>query len=69
MICDYYIGNMETLHLYGNEEQKARWLMPLLEGKMRSSFVMTEPGACFFVAIFVVCHNLLFFYKFKDINL
>lgn len=36
-------GNMETLHLFGNEEQKARWLEPLKEGKIRSAFAMTEP--------------------------
>ena len=36
-------GNMETLERYGNEEQKDRWLDPLLQGKFRSAFLMTEP--------------------------
>ncbi|MDQ6783821.1 MAG: acyl-CoA dehydrogenase family protein [Actinomycetota bacterium] len=36
-------GNMEILTMFGTDEQKERWLQPLLEGDMRSCFSMTEP--------------------------
>src|SRR5947209_16186229 len=38
-------GNSEILALAGSEEQKERWLAPLLAGDLRSAFSMTEPGA------------------------
>jgi alkylation response protein AidB-like acyl-CoA dehydrogenase len=36
-------GNIEILHKYGTDEQQERWMRPLIEGKIRSCFSMTEP--------------------------
>lgn len=36
-------GNMEVFEKYGTEEHKERWLKPMLEGKVRSAYLMTEP--------------------------
>ena len=37
-------GNIETLELFATPEQRERWLVPLLEGRIRSGFAMTEPA-------------------------
>ena len=37
-------GNMEVFNRYGTREQKLQWMVPLMNGEMRSAFLMTEPA-------------------------
>ena len=37
-------GNMETIAKYGTKEQKEKWLKPIMNGEIRSAFLMTEPA-------------------------
>ena len=37
-------GNMELLTMFGTDEQKQRWLAPLLDGTIPSAFCITAPG-------------------------
>jgi acyl-CoA dehydrogenase len=39
-------GNMRLLNMVGTDAQKERWLQPIIEGKVQSSFAMTEPDGC-----------------------
>lgn len=49
-------GNMEILVRYGTEEQKARWLVPLLEGRIRSCFAMTDRKVpCLYLCSLLLC--------------
>jgi len=51
-------GNMETIARYGTDEQKERWLQPMLAGEIYSAFVMTEPEVASSDATNIACSIL-----------